>query len=663
MITYSKPEVKSLAPKNLSEIISNGGRDLYVIENTIQRPFVWGSTDIDKFWSDALILFNKNFENRKQSPFDFAYLDFSSLDYSEVDEHNKERVAKTAGIKNKSIIDGSQRTRLALCTYIGFLYYRAKISGQDYIDINMIKSTDGYFKYMDICESKIDKLYSYIEETTVEKFFKDRINRDKCDKIFANSEDEKDLKHVLFYMSHRIEENIIDDLDFENCLTIFLNNIYFYEEHVDSEYKFNRFLDRNNAGTPMSEKDLFPKYIINQFYNGEKDKVHSAYVEFEEMANACETKGNETFVKTKKGKHALLFIMEEVLKIVLGRKGHKKCFKSDLTLKDAEYGIEFCIKNHYWFNTVEESIEYFNECKKMAIFINEDSMKNHDDIVDDCYQFRNFAKKDVVWWYFIKPSYIMNNILPHDKRKFTKDILFRGGYITYIISRSVLGSTNSQNLINTLEKISYTMIQEKDTDYMKYKSIIIKIMENYRDNMNLIQMGLENGIRNVSYIQQNHRQAIEHILISLEYDLITKFSWMNKDGFYSFFKRKKSKTQSNIEHWYPDSLTKNDGDLNDCANKLGNLTLLEPNLNSIKGNDMSQNNLLYSQSIFNITKHMCETYTGNMSREDKSELSKHLHFKRYSEDTINNPRIDIIKEREARIRNFIMSFINEPFEY
>ena len=656
MINNIKPESKNLVPKNFNDILSNQNRDIYVIEAEMQRPFVWGVQNIETWWGDIISLCEQNFEKRSKAPFDIAYMNSGTMDVSDLFPHNINKCINEPGIKIKSLVDASQRIRLSLATYAAFLLWKDKNSNEEYVDISPIKSSDGQFKLVEIGRSEISDFYKYLKNTPISNILKERSELAKWRNIFATDNKKRPLIDLFKYAVTYIEEHIVEKYSIKDCLWIFLNNVYIYEEQISVDDKYDRFLDRNDRHTPMSTEDMMSKFIINQYEDTYMESVYNSYVGFEEVAKDCDKNG--AFIETKGHKKSLMFIMDEALKITLGEKGYSKPFKSNFTLKDSEFGIKSCLKNRFCLETYEDAISYFNECKRMAEFILYDSMKNHEDISDDCYYFRNFTKPNVVWWYFVKPAYIMNTKLEYEKRKYAKDLLFRSGYIIYCVVRAATKNTNSQNLINALEEVSYKMLKFKDAPLYEFKNEVRNVMYKYYQNMIKNEEDVNFAIKSLSYITPNDRKPLEKILISLEYELITKYQF-SKEGFHKYWFYENGKPVVNLDHWYPENLSKETEDMKSTCSRIGNLCLLEGMINSSKGDDMKKNMEAYMSSEFKITNLMYQKCV--IPSNIREKIKDKTEFKSYSYEEINSPKEELIKMRTDALSKFLMNFVKEPF--
>ena len=563
----------------------------------------------------------------------------------------------------KSIVDGSQRNRISLFMLIAILYEIRKQKGFEFIDTGQLIASNGKHKLLEIGSSSVSHLeefYGKIEKTPVAELSKEIEKRsiDRLMKSFEKEDRERDYFDVFALYVHYIERDMVGTYDMQDVLKVVLNNVYFYEEEVDMENKFERFVDRNKKGTPMSDESMYPKYIINQFDDTGKETVYNAFNAFEREAIAAQKNGH--FRQTKSGINSVLWIMIEALKIKLGEASLengkiclKNVFASTFDLGNIDYGIEKCFRNKYFFRTPEDAIEYFYECRDIARFLSEESFRRHDSIYEDSYYLRDFSKGDTIWWYFIKPCYLAYSRTKELRFIFIKKLLYRI-YSFYIVHRSC--STNSQNLINLLERISEMIVTGKewsDDDFeKKIKGVTLKYIETSGGFE-----GLYHELCALSYAIKSHRAPIENIFISMEYDMCERFS-LPTDVFYTIWKRGNGKKQYNLDHWLPENKILID-DRNPEYQGIGNLVLLEESLNKSKQDRAEVNSKYYTQSKYTQTLLMSEDNRGTFCNNKIDKINGYKYLTRFADSTINNPSIDDIKARKDNYIKFFISFVRD----
>lgn len=421
MITKKNFEAKTLTPKSLLDILmkESNVKRVSVIEDVLQRPLVWDTANIETLWGDIFKCIQCNIQgNISHSLFggnvyDKGYLNIGSLEYSELEEYNVIKLQEKYGDTFddlKSIVDGSQRGRINVLLALAFIYKISEVNNEMYISLDSFKMENGCYKIIEAGREELSRLYEYIETTPLSEIGKELSNNkysiEKLEKRLSN-EDEKKYFDIFALFLRLIERDIYGTYNLMDSFCIFMTNVSFYEEYIDKEHKFERFVDRNKKGTPMSDESMYPKYIINKFEN--KEKLLNCFNKFKEKAQECES--NNRFAKTKKGLNSILYIMIEVLKIKLGFEHcfnnsiNTNCiFSSTFDLKDINYGIEKCFSDKIFFRNENEAIDYFNECYNVAEFLNDISFKNNEKYIDNYFYFRNTAEKDCLWWYLIKPE-------------------------------------------------------------------------------------------------------------------------------------------------------------------------------------------------------------------------------------------------------------------
>lgn len=669
MLKFSKPSGKSLDPIFISDIItSDRVNTVNVIEDTLQRDLVWSFGNIETICADIAECIQDNIENsnKKQSVvgdtiFNHSYLDLGNMETSTVDDCNK-KYLKGSSKDYRSMVDASQRLRLIMFITTAFSYEIAKSNKFEYIDLSFLKTQNGEYKLTEVGDDKLKIFYDKVENTPISSLSQEIKPKEALkSKYFKDENSERDYFAVFSLVVDIIEESIVGTYDIKDSFKIFLNNVYLYHEEIDEECKFNRFVDRNKKGTPMSDESMYPTYIINQYNEEEKEKVFRTFQEFKKIAK--ETQSVKLFRKTKGGVGALLYIMIEALKIKIGEESLinssielKKVFSSTFNLSDSEYGIDKCFKKGIVFRTSEDAIKYFEECISIAKFLINDSFTNHNDLTKDFYYFRDFAKEDLMWWYFIKPCYITYSRFPSNEKKviFIKNLLFRL-YEFYIVHRSC--DSNSQNLINLLEKLSSTFLtyNVSDEEFEKTcKTLVMSYIENAGGWDGLIAT-----VDSLNYVIQSHKNAIENIFIAFEYDLCEKCN-LSTDTFYTLWKRKPNKSY-NIDHWFPENKFK---ELDDkiIFNSIGNLVLLESSLNKSKQDRNEVNSRYYTQSKYTQTLLMNKDNRGVYDNKKLDNITKNEYFYRTDEDTLNNPTLEDIRERKLKYSNFFVNFIRDFIE-
>ena len=675
MLTANKPKSKTLTPVYLNDLLTKT-KDLnvYVIENTMQREFVWSYKDIETLWYDIIQCIESNIDDKGKDlvgsrVFSKKYLDLGSIEISSIDKCNMHYLTHVEGVKYHSLVDGSQRNRLSMFIIIAFLYEMAKINKYDKVDLSHLKIYDNVFKLIEIGNNKLHNFYQKIENSSVSQLSTEIKCKDKLFKKFEKDNFERDYFYTFSLMVDLIEESIIGRFDLGDCLNIFLNNVVFTIEEIDTEYKFSRFVDRNKKGTPMSDESMYPKLLINNFNETEKTDVYNAFKEFKDLAfktQYTDKKGEPaTFKPTKSKVDSLLFIMIESLKIRLGEWyfldetiNLKKIFTSTFDLGNIDYGIDKCFTKHIVFNTANDAISYFKECKRMSDFLLYDSFSNTGDLSSDFYYFRDFnGGKNVMWWYFIKPCYLIKTRYQDendDRYKYIKDKLF-ALYCFYVVHRA--SDTNSQNLINLLEKISCFLIVNKNTDEISFKQKLNDIIKQYIDNSNGYE-GIKQQVERLSIDFASNRNPIICVLISLEYFLCKKYG-ICTDDFFRLWKR--SNSSFNIDHWLPENVFKDEINKSEYQ-QIGNLVLLEGSLNKSKQDNTYLNSDYYTQSKINQTLLMNKDNRGTYSNSILDKINSDGIVYRVNKEMLNNPSLDLIRDRTKFYADFFVNFIRESIE-
>lgn len=658
-----KPEV-AIPYSFLQLFFSNP--EIMVIEKTLQRSFVWTYKNIQTFWDDFMDVFNSNISSSIDMLGGYSYgLEIGIGKYSDIDDSTFEKV-KNKNKTYQSIVDASQRLRLALITLYAYIYtfQKREISLPNGINVNCLKIENDEHKLMEFGNSDLNTFYSFVESEKQKNVRK----LDTLIKKLSNQDEEKKYQDVYEIMINLIELSFPEDGMLIESFKMFLNNIIIKIVNIDKEDKFSCFLDDNKKGTPMSDTDMYTAYIMSKFDDKYRYSILTEIDKFKSKAKECQEPTNvseKTFRKTKNGVNAIEFIMIEALKITIAQKNNnynlKNVFSSTFNLSNSEYGIQACFEKKI-FKSIDDAINYFKLCTEIAIFLIDESRKKHENIFDDYYYYRDFSTDNVIWWYYIKPCFIAHTLFMNNNYKryiFVKDILFklRAFYVVYRTS-----STNSQNLINLLEEISNLMIKLNQFDDEYFQCSIKEICWKYLTNCNI--NNLSEIIQNLTYAIENHKNAMEMIYLSYEYNICGIFD-KSTDTFYQSWIRRKIKGEDGknkkrkvfeCDHWFPQSkFSENDDKIE--YQHLGNILLLEEGLNKSKGNKIEKNSDIYSESGFFHTKFMIDNKKYNLSNEEINKLG----FPRFNEENINEPTIIDIKKRTKWFTNFFVDFITKTF--
>jgi len=671
MITKFRPEPKTLTPKSLDELVfSVDDKNIYTIENLLQRNFVWDYRCCETLWHDICECIRINTENMASGKNSYigknytkAYLTIGNIEYSNIDECNSNsRLIKPLDDGTyKSAVDGSQRIRMCIIMSFAFMYVINKLEGREYIDLDVFKNTNGQYKLCEIGIDKLDEFYKYLEQP-ISVISRDIIPIDKIYRKFSKSNEERKYNDIFYLAVDFIEQDILGNgFDIATAFHVMLRNVYVYEEYIPYENKFERFRDRNQKGTPMSDEDMYPKFIINQFKSDEKNLVYKSFKRFKESADYAQSNGH--FRPTKSKVDAVLFIMIEVLKIRLARQSIykdsinlSKVFSSSFTLNNINYGIEKCFKEDIIFSSYEDAIDYFNECKMMADWLIDESFKRHDDIHKDTYHFRDFASSNLVWWYYIKPCYLAYGIKDYEYFKFVMKSLFVI-YSFYVVHR--FSDTNVQNTINLLESISSDLILISDTD--NAKKVIREKVARYINNAGGCDelRSLING--SLKYNIKKGRTTMEQILATVEYYLCERYG-LPTDAYYNMWVRRGKNKSYNLDHWFPENKFK-DYENADEYHQLGNIILLEDTLNKSKQDKVETNSHNFAQSRFIQTQLLSNTNRGPILKNNElDDLTNNVKFLRFEETTVNNPELCDIQKRTRAYADLFVSFIRDFIE-
>lgn len=658
MIQLTKPNNRNSVPTSFRDILSDGSRNLYVIEESLQRPYVWNSNTIETICNEIFEMFVTNINESKRSIYDRLYVELNEIVCGEVDDHNKTSdIFKIPGLKIESCVEGSQRIRTMAIFFLDLLFFLSKENDEEYVNIERFKNSDDEIKLRVIGnegKSSFANLIEYVSTETVKKISKDISKKDidKCRNKFSNDE-EKDLIDTFLYIGKLISNKFEEEsLSFKECIEIFLNNSFVFKRDVSKENKIQTFVDYNRLIVPMAEEHFYPRLIINKVSGEERKTVYETYQKFIAITKKIEEE--KIFIKTKGGAKPELFIETKVLDLQLARRGRKN-LKHKYSLGDYDYGLEASMNRHYHLTSYEDIIEYFSECITYANFILE-TFKNHEDKSTNTFYFRNiWSDKMGLWWSFYTPCYLMCEYLKDTKkRQLVNDLLYKS-YIQFILSWA-FSETNRDSYSAILCKLGDIIIKHHNSEYTIFENKCLTLMNSQITYNNNSWERMNDNLRDLSYIKNDkEKMAIKQILLAQEKYLVDKYNFSDEVLFDAWTKH--SGKEINLDHWLPNSVSEGNEELRDASNKLGNFVLLESNLNQSKGNDFGKNNQLYCQSSFIGTKLMSKEYICGISTDKKEIMNNDEYVIRYDVDTINNPKIDNINQRKRALMNFIISYI------
>lgn len=659
MIRSDKPVSYNAVPTPFADLISTGSRDLYAIELSLQRPYVWDSNTIESICKELVDIFSKNIlDCKKKNVYDKCYIELDEIICSEVDEHNKnDDIFKTNGLKVHSIVEGSQRVRTMAVIFMFLLFLSSFQKEEEYTNLDDFKNSDDEFKLRILGSSdsnELDELIKWVLTESTDKIHKslNKINLDKYRRKFSNT-NEKNMKELFFYVGKLIYNGINEfNLDVDKCISILLDNCFVFKRQVPKEEKIQTFVTCNRLVVPMSEEHLYPKLIINKVNGDERKKVNDAYNRFIEVIKKIEEKN--VYINTKGGLKAELFIETNVLNLQLSRRGIKQ-LAYRYRLGDYDYGLEATMNKGYHLNTCDDIIEYFSECKMYAEFILS-SLSRKEDKTMNTYYFNNVwnnGSNNGLWWSFYTPCYVMCCcIAESDKRMLVNEFLYKS-YIQFILSYSS-GVSNRDSYSNLLYKLTDMIIHNLYLDFSLFKNKCVSILSEQINYNNNSWKYLTDNVNEFSYINKGSKMGIKCILLAFEKYIIDKYNFSDEELYNIWVK----KSSCDLDHLFPNNLLdRNNETLYIEGNRLGNFVLLESNLNQNKSDNVVKNNKAYCQSKFISTNLLSNDFICNISNTKKDLLSKDEYIIRYNEDILNNPNIDLLRNRKIKLIDFIFSYI------
>jgi hypothetical protein len=701
MIHVGKPKSESHDVIFIRDIFSSNGNnhDLYFIEDVVQRPYAWKAKDIRELVSEFFFLQEMICKGSKSAA--LAYVDFGDIQVSELEPYNKTEelnALEKQGIGIYSEIDGSQRCRTYLVLYIVLLMLKEKESGQGetYFDLENLKNGFDRFKFYGIDTQDLSDLYDFIAKTKINKILKDnKINT--MENKFENGKEKDNLISLLFYVIYLVNDAVSDYLDggtlteadmeapvenqksvedakinFIDCsIKTLLNRVYGHQAVVPYVNKYDKFNDLNAKGEPIEDKERIPRILLNTFQDV-KEELYGKFVKLRELCKTCEDE--KRFVPGRSFKDCIILIMVEAFKILLlknhrddfeKQKVFKQIFSSKYDLDNVKYGLKTLIDKKIVFKNSDELFEYFDMCIDMAEFVLNDSFTKHNDKYNDYFYFQNYSGDKCVWQYFIKPLYILHKSnYTYEEKEEIKDLLYRTCYLFYTLTKGFNNTTNVQSLINAIEDISRTMIENSGSTVKELKTNINVLIYHFQELNSFNWADYLTHLGGISYVSKTERGVIKRIMIAMEYFLCKKYS-LSTDVLYQTLSNWKN-PDYDLDHIKPKSLL-NEPDNTDevrLINSLGNIALLENTLNERKGDNMKKNSSLYVQSKFICTKLLCNDFYGEFNNIDINDIKNETCVVRLSEEDLNEKMTnEMINMRRDAIATFICQFMKPDYRY
>lgn len=661
MTIYTVPEAPRTGIRFLKDVLSDESREVYVFEQMYQRPYVWPGDNV-RYLADTIL--GNHLENIEHGPkLNYAYTDIGSMDVSEVDAEYRKGEIRPELLR--SVIDGRQRLTSCL-----FLRLAVKVVGDARCGVvepilsGEFKTDEGIHKISEIGTGvSINKIYDYVYSTPAKEVYaaamaKRRVAGD------MQGEKEKDLFDVLYYCIQIIDEYVktYKNLSLEDFDRTMLNNIYLKVDTVPIEEKFKRFIEKNTHGTGVSNDHICPLRIIHacpEIPDFISSEVDAAYRKFEAVVKQVESK--KLLQLSRDTTTQVLFIMGEVLKLKLYTECGIDVFGIKYVSTHPEYGFDAVIKNKMYFRNQQECVDFFDVCTQYAKFVLNDSMARHAKFCDDWYMFK-YGTKGMLYPPYFTMAFICMSYLDEERRSLVKDTVFRSYYIyDYAVRKTAMGLNDAQWLNSAIARINALILKYRTEDMSQFKYVL-------QDEVNKTVISkldteeIMSSLRSASYSNRSQRNNIPYIFIALEYSLIQKYGdILSHDGFAGFFtsvKKRGDQSPYDIDHIKPRA-TFGEEEIS-VRDQIGNLTLLEKNLNETKGADTDKGAELCNQSSLYSTCLLSGKYVGPFPAKELERLSGETVYGAFREKGLEDISTDQIIWRTKALSNFIIDFIKDP---
>lgn len=645
MLLDYKPTGEVSNPIQMIDVITNKTEDIYIFENTTNRPFRWSEHVIkNDFFNELIECFNLNLDKNWETK--FMILGNSCV--SEPEDSSSERFSthtengKEIRRHIKSIIDGAHRIKLCFCSFIAMTILKNQEEGIDFFNTKLIYNRYGEPKLQYVGKKDFEVLYNFLRTENVNTIISKALKRRRS--IFNSDQTEKNIVDVLLlcidYLYHIKNENdVLKETTYDDMIKILLENVFLLEGRVDKEHKWDYFDSYNMKGVPPTKRDFIPRAIVEDFSGKQKEVILDMFESFERYADECD---NEAFKPDMKHNKCCEWVMDIVLKIWLSKnvKGYTMDKKSENILEDINYGIKSAITNYGFCKSFDDASEYFKECYELCDFIKH-SMEDNDDIYNTYFMFINENRGwSSLWWYCITPLYLMNKMC-----KTKEDRIFIYEYIAKckmynISSKRALNTTNIQNYINYMLHLSHLMVTDDN---------FVETIRKEKENHFFISCERAKVGRSLrEYHYDINKNEIKHVLQWSEFIFTVKHNTEHSALYRLMTKSAKKSNGTDIDHIIPklkynDILNPGIDDID--SSPLGNLVLLESNTNRSKQDDMSVNAQCYCESSFYTTTLLCKDTRKGLTNDQLNSIS----FKRYSNEELENFNVNDAKERTSFI--------------
>lgn len=657
MIT-KKPLAENYAPIYVEDVITGyDNNDVYCIENVSNRPFRWDGFRVKRDCLDEIVTMLKtNILDEKRN--DKYYLSLGRTGVSEVESSTKEKYKDFYDERKvKSIIEGGHRIKIPFATYIALLIlkFERENRGNEKLDSSILYNEFGEQKLNYVGKREFSEVYELIKNNNVNQIIEIIAkNKKETTQLFASIKNRKTVFNVItftYYYFNDILNNdeVLKTTNIDTLIRLVLKNIYYREEIVSKENKWNYFDNCNTKGLIVDVTDNLPRQIASLFNGSEKEKIIDEFDKVYELS--VKTQKNKKFATTKKGIDCFEFVLDIAYKMFLLK---ENCIESipnsqGSILDDRKYGVNVGIEEYGFCSTIEKTLEYVDDCYKICDFIYH-SLDNNVNIYKTYFMFRNEDRnKYYLWWYTILPLYVLKTYIKSEKiQRYIYDYMCKMKAFQFS-NKSVTNGSNVQSYVDHLFKLCKVMLTHIDDE----KEIINILANDFskewfgRSTKDELKYGLEKET------MQNNWRNIRRTLIWNEYIFITKFN-VNHDTLYRLMLDENF--NADLDHIIPNKM------YNNLVNNLrentddsitGEIALLESSLNRSKGDKIEKNAINYSESGFYLTSFLLNTTKKNLSRD----TLRSIDFKRYSNEELNNFNVDDVNERNSYLIDTYVDWI------
>lgn len=629
-------------PKRLGDIF-NHDNNVYVIKADLQRKYCWKPAIIERLITEYYVDLYEGNQWAVEACEDYFYATIGDCCFSK-----RRKDWEGTGCNYQEIIDGSQRltTIFSICMVSIYLYMER--SGIFDIDERR-RIMDSYVK---TGKRQCFKLTTTFKDCEISEVYEKLVTREMDFKIIPTKNEERinympfsKLVSYIYKILSGMEKNgsLCEGVDFKGYLDSFLESTYLYVEECDIEDRLVKFKEMNSYHVGVADHDIYKSLLC--------DKGKEVIVKYQEFEKWIKKITSTTEISSKNRLHTNVSTtgIEYIMKLGL------ICYTLDedicnvsYSLKEPIKGMEWQLNNEHGYLRSEENVHSFlDKCIDICKFLY-GSTEYTDKFNESFYMFTEGYGHPYIWWHAILPCYLIKNI--EDQK--CKDFVFALLLKTYFLT-TVLKATASTNKGKCLFNLCQILLNYAKNGW-QYIPMSEELSRYYSQNFMsfIVSDKLSTTMDHICYAINGNKCAIHGTLSYFEF-ISQWFADRPSSNIWELLTAENAKSSKiTIEHILPQA---NKNDTNsmhiDC---LGNLVLLENNLNSSKQDDLESTSKCYKDSSFITTKLLIsDSVFPGVCSDTLSKLKSDYLPMVYSENELNHFNEQMIVSRLKAIKALI----------